>query len=60
MASSEDIRQQIQRESVALGHKGFLYLYFEDDKIRAVGELSMSVIAPLLLSAISKTMSKGS
>ena len=58
MNNGEDIRRQIKQTSIALGHDGFLYLYIQDGRIRAVGDLSVSVLTPLLVSVLSKSISK--
>jgi len=56
--NAEDIRRQIQQTSTSLGHDGFLYLYFQDGRIRAVGDLSIAALAPLLINAITKTSTR--
>ena len=56
MVTTEEIQRQIKQASQALGHDGFIYLYFQDGRIKVVGDASVSVLTPLLLSALNSKL----
>ena len=56
MATTEEIQRQVKQVSQALGHDGFIYLYFQDGRIKVVGDASVSVLTPLLLSALNSKL----
>ena len=56
MTTTEDILRQIKQTSQSLGHDGFIYLYFQDSRIKVVGDASVSVFAPLLANLLASKL----
>ena len=56
MATTEDIQKQIKQASQSLGHDGFIYLYFQEGRIKVVGDASISVLTPLLTNLLASKL----
>ena len=52
--NAEDIRRELHRTSLNLGHDGFVYLYVQDGRIKVVGDVSIATLAPLFLDILTK------
>ena len=54
MINQEEVRSAIAAISDRMGIKGSLFLYLEHDRVRIVGDFSLSALAPLLVSYLAK------
>ncbi len=59
MATTDAVQQQVKQVSQNLGHEGFIYLYFQDGRVKMVGDASISVFAPLLANVLASKMGLG-
>ena len=57
MHNSEEIKTEVGQLAAKLGHEGFIYLYYQDGRIKLVGDMSVSVLAPLLMDIIKRKVS---
>jgi len=57
MPNSEEIKAEVGQLAARLGHEGFIYLYYQDGRIKLVGDMSVSVLAPLLMDIIKRKVS---
>ena len=56
--NSEEIKRQVAQAAVNLGHEGFVYVYLQEGRLKMVGDISLSSVAPLLLEILAKKMSR--
>ena len=54
MDKEVELRAALQGLSERLRIEGYLYLYLEGDKIKIVGNMSLSALAPLILEWVVK------
>jgi len=55
-SNTEEVRRQIHQTSQTLGHDGFAYIYIQDGRLRIIGDISLSALAPLFLDILTKKM----